>query len=361
MYDHHNKIRAELSELLAGITSADQAINNTQRAALRQLAVAYRKPVSTSTDDLVSLWLHGPDGGGNVGQAVTDAVNHALRDVNGLNESQIMALIKTEAERVVREEFTAPPRELKIISDSGSVTLPAERRHPVFEDVLAWVGVRKNVWLVGPAGTGKTYLAGQVAEALDLPFAFCGALRDAHQVKGYMDVNSNYRPTEFFKAYTEGGVFLGDEQDAWEADALITLNGLLAGNLGDFPHGMFKRHPDFVYLGAANTYGKGADRQYVARMQQDDATLDRFAFLEMGYDEALERDLAGNDEWVAHVQKIRAAIERLKVRHIVSMRASIDGARGLAAGITREKVEQSIIWKQLDPAEINKIKSEAGV
>ena len=361
MFDHSNKIRRELLDKLAGITEIGQELQAAERAALKQLAVAYRKPVSTSTDDLVNLWLYGPDGGGNVGQAVTDAVNHALRNINGLNEQQIMERIKSEAERVVREEFTAPPRELKIISDSGSVTLPAERRHPVFDDVLLWTGARKSVWLVGPAGTGKTHLAGQVAKALNLPFYFCGALRDAHQVKGYMDVNSNYRPTEFFKAYTEGAVFLGDEQDAWESDALITLNGLLAGNLGDFPHGTFERHPNFVYIGAANTYGKGADRQYVARMQQDEATLDRFAFLEMGYDEELERDLAGNDEWVAHVQKIRAAVERLKIRHIVSMRASIDGAKGLAAGITREKVEQSIIWKQLDPAEINKIKNEAGL
>ena len=360
MFDHSNKIRRELLDKLAGITAIGQELQVAERAALKQLAVAYRKPVSTSTDDLVNLWLYGPDGGGNVGQAVTDAVNHALRNINGLNEQQIMERIKSEAERVVREEFTAPPRELTITTDSGSVTLPAERRHPILRRVLRYVGMRENVWLVGPAGTGKTHLGNQVAEALNLPFYFIGAFDQEHKLLGFEDAHGKVRPTEFFKAFTEGGVFLLDEVDGCAPEALLTINAALAGDMASFPNGVFKRHPDFVCIAAANTHGTGADRQYVGRMQQDGSTLDRFSFFEMGYDEALERDLAGNDEWVAHVQKIRAAIDRLKVRHIVSMRASIKGAKALAAGDTWEQAEQAVIWKgQLDMAEIGKIMAEA--
>ena len=360
MFDHTSKISAELLAQLAGITSVGQELRVREAAALKQLAVAYHRPVNTPTDELVNLWLYGPDGGGNVGQAVTDAVNHALQDVNALNEAQIMALITSEAERVVREEFTAPPRELVITSGSGTVTLPADRRHPIFERVLRYVGMRENVWLVGPAGSGKTHLGSQVAEALNLPFYFIGAFDQEHKLLGFEDAHGKVRLTDFFKAYTEGGVFLLDEVDGCAPEALLTINAALAGDMASFPNGVFKRHPNFVCIAAANTHGTGADRQYVGRMQQDGSTLDRFSFFEMGYDEALERDLAGNDEWVAHVQKIRAAIVRLKVRHIVSMRASIKGAKALAAGDTWEEAEQAVIWKgQLDSAEIVKIMAEA--
>ena len=348
MFDHTSKISAELRAQLAGITSAGQELRASETAALKQLAVAYRRPVNTPTDELVSLWLNGPAG------AATTTI------VNGMDEAQIRAHITSEAERIVREEFTAPPRELVITSDSGTVTLPADRRHPIFERVLRYVGMRENVWLVGPAGAGKTHLASQVSEALNLKFGFSGAISQSHEVLGYMDVNGNYVSTEFFKAYTEGWVYLGDEIDAWTPDAIMPLNAALAGDKANFPHGTFTRHPNFVFIAAANTYGTGADRQYVGRMQQDGSTLDRFSFFEMGYDESLERDLAGNDEWVAHVQKIRAAIARLKVRHIVSMRACIKGAKALAAGDTWEEAEQAIIWKgQIDSAEISKIMSEA--
>lgn len=348
MFDHTSKISAELRAQLAGITSAGEELRASETAALKQLAVAYRRPVNTPTDELVSLWLNGPAG------AATTTI------VNGMDEAQIRAHITSEAERVVREEFTAPPRELVITSDSGTVTLPAGRRHPIFEEVLRWVGIRENAWLVGPAGSGKTHLASQVAEALNLPFYFIGAFDQEHKLVGFRDANGDVKPTDFFKAYTEGGVFLLDEVDGCAAEALLTINGALAGDMANFPNGTFKRHPNFVCIAAANTHGTGADRQYVGRMQQDGTTLDRFTFFEMGYDEVLERDLAGNDEWVAHVQKIRAAIVRLKVRHIVSMRASIKGAKGLAAGATWEQAEQAVIWKgQLDSAEISKIMSEA--
>ena len=51
-----------------------------------------------------------------------------------------------------------------------------------------------------------------------------------------------------------------------------------------------KQHKDFVLVASANTVGKGANRIYVGRNAQDEASLDRFRIgqVEMDYDRALE-------------------------------------------------------------------------
>src|SRR5262249_24930258 len=44
-----------------------------------------------------------------------------------------------------------------------------------------------NVWLKGPAGSGKTTAAANVARALDLQFYFCGSISDAFALLGFVD------------------------------------------------------------------------------------------------------------------------------------------------------------------------------
>jgi hypothetical protein len=140
----------------------------------------------------------------------------------------------------------------------------------------------------------------------------------------------------------------------------------------DFPDGCIQRHPDFRVVAGANTFGTGADRQYVGRNQLDAASLDRYAVIDWGYDEALEASLVGApapknaptpvsisplsaDEaqskalaWFENVRKVRKAVDDLKVRHVVSPRATINGARLLAAGWTWADTEEAVIWKGLD-------------
>ena len=68
----------------------------------------------------------------------------------------------------------------------------------------------------------------------------------------------------------------------------------------------------------------------------------------MDYDEKLERALAGNTDWARKVQRIRREINKQQIRHIVSPRASIQGARLLAAGFSTDEVLESTVWKGLD-------------
>ncbi len=230
------------------------------------------------------------------------------------------------------------------------------KQHFQFPLLLKILATKLNIYIVGPAGAGKTTAAVNCAKALNVPFHFTGAVASEFKLTGFIDAQGRIVSTEFRKAYENGGLFLFDEIDASYPQAVLAFNAALANDYMDFPDKRVERHKDFYCIAAANTYGQGADRQYIGRNQLDAASLDRFVFLDWSYDENLERDLAGNQVWSDHVQKIRAFVDANKIRHVVSPRASIFGARLLASGIEKETVENTIIWKGLDEATIQKIK-----
>lgn len=220
--------------------------------------------------------------------------------------------------------------------------------HRSLPDILTAVVAGTSPFLVGPAGSGKTTLAEQIADALKLKFYMAARVTSEYKLVGFIDANGKTVRTQFREAFEHGGVFLFDEVDASDPDALTAFNAALANGLGDFPDGMVRRHKDFVAIAAGNTFGRGADRQYVGRNQLDAATLDRFQTFEIDYDEQLELTLAGNADWTKYVQRVRKAIEIEKVRHVVSPRASISGAKLLAAGMDAAKVAEACVWKGMD-------------
>jgi cobaltochelatase CobS len=243
-----------------------------------------------------------------------------------------------------------PPRKLTIEIPKLNISADAGVQHFRFGSLLQILSCGLHAYLVGPAGSGKTTAAEKCADMLKLDF-YCqsvGAQTTQAQLLGYMDATGKYVGTVFRSAFEKGGVFLLDEVDAGNANVLTILNAALANGTCSFPDGMVKRHKDFRCVAAANTFGTGADRQYVGRNQLDAASIDRFAFLEWPYDESLERHLTGNDAWVTRVQAVRKAVARLKIRHVVSPRASFSGAKMLAAGVAQSEVEDSVLWKGMD-------------
>jgi cobaltochelatase CobS len=235
-----------------------------------------------------------------------------------------------------------------------------ETAHNALPDIVTAVVAGVSPFLVGPAGSGKTTLAEQVATVLKRKFYLESRVTSEFKLLGFIDAAGHVVRTQFREAYEHGGVFLLDEVDASDPDALTAFNSALANGLAAFPDALVKRHADFVAIAAGNTYGRGADRQYVGRNQLDAATLDRFCIFEVDYDEMLELELSGDPDWARHVQKVRRAVELEKVRHVVSPRASISGAKLLAAGMDRAKVEESVIWKGLDGAQRSRITHRMG-
>ena len=126
-----------------------------------------------------------------------------------------------------------------------------------------------------------------------------------------------------------------------------------------FADGMVDAHRDFRVVATANTYGTGGDRHYVGRQALDGATLDRFLVLEVPVDEELERQLALHhapsrtaevDELVTFVQRLRDIADRKRLPVEFSPRASIDGAKLLAAGADFEQVVQWRVVRGLSEA-----------
>jgi len=270
-----------------------------------------------------------------------------------LDESRVIDLIQQHAPK-------AEARTVKIeIGEKPAVEI--DKQHKNFDELLTVSVARINAMLVGPAGSGKTTAAEKVAEVMSLPFSAIsfGPLTMQSQLVGYEDAHGVYHETAFVKAYRDGGVFLGDEIDAAGPAVLVTINMALANGAMSTPIGMVKRHPDFIFIAGANTYGSGADRSYVGRAQLDAATLDRFAFIDWPYDEDLEADLVGK-EWIAWHHRIleyRRNAENHGLKVVISPRASINGAKLLAAGMKQDKVEKMLIFKGLDAQTVAKIKN----
>jgi len=88
-------------------------------------------------------------------------------------------------------------------------------------------------------------------------------------------------------------------------------------------------------------------------------TLDRFAFIDWGYDEKLERKLANNDSWVWRGPEgpARGGNAQAAACH---QPARVDrGRRMLAQGIPQKEVEAMRLWKGLDAPTVAKIEAEA--
>lgn len=232
-----------------------------------------------------------------------------------------------------------------------------EGRHFMFGAMLMGISARVNMALIGPAGSGKTTMVHQAAEDLGLPFysKSVSAQTGVHEFFGYQDANGNYVRTLFREAYEHGGVFLVDEFDAGNPNVLAALNQATANGACAFADGMINKHENFVAVMAGNTYGTGATAEYVGRNRIDAATLDRFAFFQIPYDEELELSLAKNKAWCELVQEIRGNADKKKVKVIISPRATFMGEALLAAGMDQEDVLKATIYKNLSEDEIKLI------
>lgn len=230
-------------------------------------------------------------------------------------------------------------------------------QHKMFEIVLKAIVAKANIALVGPAGSGKTTLVHKCADVLNLPFysKSVSAQTSIYEFFGYMDANGNYIPTLFREAYEKGGVYLVDEFDAGNPNVLASLNQATANGSCAFPDKMVSKHKDFIVVMAWNTYWTGATMEYVGRNKIDAATLDRFAFILLPYDEVMEMKIADDKEWCKYVQAVRKKANDKKVKCIISPRASIIWSHLLAQWISKEDVKKMTIFKGLSEEEIKLI------
>jgi len=298
-----------------------------------------------------------------------------LRDEKFLQEQ----IDKAKEEDPLIKEIEKEVSSSTNISEKISVTVPAankKRHHYLLPLLKKAMAARCHTWLVGPAGSGKSTLAASAAAELKMPYAALSVCSQTTKTDflGYLDAHGVYRSTSFREIYENGGIFCLDEVDNGNANVLAVLNSSLSGDETLFPDKVVKKHKNFVVVSCANTFGLGSSISYVGRTQIDAATLDRFFFVEMPYDDGLEAHVAGfpgvaspkwNDgagkvptveSWLAAVQKVRDIVAELGVKTIISPRATYNGIALIKQGVPQQFLEKGLLYKSLSAETVAKIR-----
>ena len=232
----------------------------------------------------------------------------------------------------------------------------------------------KNVFIAGPAGSGKTTLARQVAEALskvldrDMPFAwqqcsvgvtesvFFGRLLPQGDAGQF-----TYVTTDFVEVYEGGGVFLLDEMDAMDSNVMVAMNSPLENGRMRLPNRtgntLAVRHEHCYVIAAANTWGHGADRMYVGRNQLDAATLRRFAGAKFSidYDRSLEASLCDDQELLKEIWRVRDKVREFNIRRVWGTGELIAAAKWRAMGMTVKAAIRTVLGDDWSVDDLSKV------
>lgn len=265
--------------------------------------------------------------------------------------SQLIAMVP----QLVADAVTELQPVSLVVTTPGKEPVQLGTVHYKTGAIIAALSAGVNIYLHGPAGSGKTTCAQKAAQAFGLQFYFAAKVESEYLLLGFKDARGETVRTQFREAYEHGGLFLFDELDGSSPSAVVALNAALANGVCPFPDGTISRHPDFKCIAAGNTTLGGASRQYTGRTQLDAASIDRFAFIEFGYDETLERALATDAAWCRYVQAARKAVTERGLTHLVTPRATLDGCKLLASSFDREEVAQMVVWKGLDAETVQQL------
>ena len=268
---------------------------------------------------------------------------------------------KVDLEALKAELLAAMPKPstvtLKVTLPDGA-TKKHEGAHPEIGKIAAKLLSQRphdrNLYIWGPAGTGKTTIAEYLAEkVIDSPLHVQGVAMSKYDIFGFKLPSGDIVRTAFMDAWQHGGVWLLDDGDRSDPKALAALNAATANGIADFSHcglGTIPRHPDCIIIVTGNTPMNGQSAAYSAASRQDGAFRDRFTFHHLAQDEAFEREITPHLEWTKRVQRIRAAVaeigDKAQTQILATMRASFQGAALLATGqLTQAEIEDAVIFK----------------
>ena len=254
--------------------------------------------------------------------ATAMAIAQALQGLQPQNAQidmdEVKKLIEEEVDKISQK---VRKLQFEVVSPQGTHQVNGATNKD-FEVFCNLVNAGKPLYMYGPAGCGKSYTAKQIAEALGLDYYETSQAMFAHELKGYGDAKGEFVPTAFYRAFTKGGLFFLDEVDASAPEALVVMNNAIANKRFDFPViGNVDAHPNFRVIAAGNTRMTGATIAYTARQMQDTSFKNRFFFALVGYDERIEREIAGGDmEIVNFAHDIRKAARDTNILQLCSYR-----------------------------------------
>ena len=230
------------------------------------------------------------------------------------------------------ENLQVPPVEVPFYTKGEHVITLDGHVNSQIQKIASVMQLGIPVCLFGGSGTGKTTLAKQASQVLNLPF-YCqtvtsgmpeSALLGRHKLTA--DGGMEYINTPFLKAVEEGGVFLLDEFDAIDENCALAINNLLEFGYLNLPmrdeQPVVEAHKDFKFIACANTKLNGASLIHNGRNQLDGATISRFdgGIFEIGYDLQLEKTLCPDPVIRAVFQQVRKTVEENQIRKEISTR-----------------------------------------
>ena len=281
-------------------------------------------------------------------EAVTEATQKLFRLLK-LKVAEAQEKLTATVDQRVKE---VAPRENFIVIKKGDVENRIKgKSHSKLQKVLDVIAMGEIPLLVGPAGTGKTVLAKQVADVLEVNYdglSCSGGLTEAkifgRSIPNVQTGEERYSGTSYINAYENGGVFLFDEFDAADDNMMCSLNQSFDNGYMMIPERKdatkAERHSESYIICTANTYGTGADRQYVSRNQMDAATMDRFTIVEIGYDAEIEAQVCPDFELLERFRGYRKAIQDNGLEKIVSYRTLRKANKQRQIGWTDQEIDE---------------------
>lgn len=294
----------------------------------------------------------------NTTQKVTEQAEEVMSNsMEALSKgfNVLMDDMKNQLRGFIRDEYGPIERKLITVVDGKRI----EQKgfiHDQFDTVTKFVQNNVPVFLSGPAGSGKNHLCKQVADALGLKFYFSNAITQEYKLTGFTDAVGHFQETQFYQAFTKGGLFMLDEIDASIPEVLIILNAAIANGYFDFPApiGYVEAHKDFRVIAAGNTTGHGATYEYIGRNQLDGANLDRFALVEIEYSKTIEDGLACDKHLSEFCREFRNISEKNGVNIIVSYRA-IERLAKMTRVLSLEDALKTCLIKDLEKDDLRLI------
>jgi len=105
---------------------------------------------------------------------------------------------------VVKPKKEEPVKEISLVEEEKEI------RHEKYNLIKTCIEQNEAVYLVGDAGTGKNFTLEQIAWDLGLDFYFTNSVQQEYKITGFIDAGGVYHETEFYKAFTKGGLFFLD-------------------------------------------------------------------------------------------------------------------------------------------------------
>jgi len=309
--DADTRKRYEMIEKLSkGFTVENKTALEMDKLLTEQLDLEQDDEAATTSDDTSAVVASRPR---------TRKTSKPSSDlVESFNE--LFEALKSQTPQVIRYELpqvTPPSFEKPEIND--------------FQKMVDDLVMGNNVFLVGGAGTGKTYLAENLLAK--------AALGRQHIIINCSQWTS---PTEIIGGQTMDGYVEGKLIEAWHHGYVLILDELpkidpnTAGLFNDalaktkIPNAVifnarkesFAKHNNFACIATGNIYPDKESMNYGANNKQDLSLLDRFSgsvyFVEKN--PAIEKQIIQNDMLWSICDKMRAAIEELKYEAQLSLR-----------------------------------------